>query len=178
MAMENNDRPRTPTGSVASMTAVSVASERSPPPKHQESQDSTDSWDMVDDLPLRWASDYVNLASVGSKLANAPVSFFELWKNEGVGRTTSMLAVATKGCILLYETPKGERSFKFVKVCDWDWKRFECLTLISTGILYPSTRQICQFCPNDINRDSQGHAYIPRRGKNQERETAIKTGTR
>ena len=116
MAIDQNGRPTTPTGSIASVTAVSFASERSSPPKHQDSQDSTDSWDMVDDLPLRWASDYVNLASAGSKLAMSQVLFFELWKNEGVARATSMLAVATKGCILLYETPKGERSFRFIKV--------------------------------------------------------------
>jgi len=114
----NNGRPSTPTSSIASVTAASFASDHSPTAKHQDSQDSTDSWDMVDDLPLRWATDYVNLATTGSKLATQQVLFFELWKNEGIGaRGTSMLAVATKTSILLYETPKGERSFRFVKVC-------------------------------------------------------------
>jgi len=115
-SIPNNIRPSTPSGSIASVTAVSFHSEASSPPKHQDSLDSADSWDMVDDLPLRWASDYVNLATTGSKLATSHVLFFELWKNEGVGRSTSMLAVATKSSILLFETPKGERSFRYVKV--------------------------------------------------------------
>ncbi|KAG8802115.1 hypothetical protein FRB91_010667 [Serendipita sp. 411] len=113
-----NGRPMTPTVSTSSLKSPSIASERSPP-KHQETQDSAESWDMVDtveDLPLRWATDYVNLAGTGSRLASTSVLFFELWRNEGINaRGTSMLAVATKTSILLYETPKGERSFRFIK---------------------------------------------------------------
>ena len=88
------------------------------PPRHQDSTSSTDSsWDMVDDLPLRWATDYVPLATSNSRLASSSVLFFELWKNySSGGRGTAMLAIATKTNILLYETPKGERAFKFVKV--------------------------------------------------------------
>ncbi|KAG8829539.1 hypothetical protein FRC17_006423 [Serendipita sp. 399] len=111
-------RPATPTTSTSSLKSPSVASERSPP-RHKETQDSAESWDMVDtveDLPLRWATDYVNLATAGSRLSSTSVTFFELWRNEGINsRGTSMLAVATKTAILLYETPKGERSFRFIK---------------------------------------------------------------
>lgn len=79
--------------------------------------ESTDSWDMVEELPLRWATDFVNLATPGSKLASSQVLFYELWKNDGYSyRGTTMLAVATKTNILLFETPKGERAFRFVKV--------------------------------------------------------------
>ncbi|KZW04141.1 hypothetical protein EXIGLDRAFT_16516 [Exidia glandulosa HHB12029] len=76
--------------------------------------DSTGSWDVVDDLPLRWATDFVPLASPGSKLFGVPVLFFEMWKPEdGLGRT--MLAIATKSTIFLYETPQGARAFRYVK---------------------------------------------------------------
>ena len=80
---------------------------------------STDSggWDVVDDLPLRWATDFVPLATPGSRLLNSHVMFFELRRDEINGsRGSSTLAIATKQNILLYETPKGERAFRFVKV--------------------------------------------------------------
>jgi hypothetical protein len=87
------------------------------PPQHQDSTNSTDSWCMLDDIPLRWATDYVPLATPNSRLANSSVSFFELWKNDSNSNCeAAMLAIATKTSILLYET-KGERAFRFVKVC-------------------------------------------------------------
>ncbi|KAG8218907.1 hypothetical protein J3R82DRAFT_4588 [Butyriboletus roseoflavus] len=79
------------------------------------------SWDIVDDLPLRWATDFVPLASVGSRLASASVISYALWHDgkagPGGGRhgRRALLAVATKYNIFLYETPKGERAFHFVK---------------------------------------------------------------
>ncbi|KAH8118401.1 hypothetical protein DFH11DRAFT_1567213 [Phellopilus nigrolimitatus] len=77
---------------------------------------SESTWDMVDELPLRWATDYIPLASAGSRLLNSNVLFFELRRNEIDGiRGSSVLAVACKSSILLYETPKGERAFRFVK---------------------------------------------------------------
>lgn len=76
--------------------------------------DTTDSWDVVDDLPLRWATDFVALATPGSKLFNLSVLFFEVWKaDDGLGRT--MLAIATKNTIFLYDTPQGARAFRYVK---------------------------------------------------------------
>ena len=75
------------------------------------------SWDMVDALPLRWATNYVPLASNGSRLSNTSVLFFELKRDENAGyRGPATLAVATKNSILLYETSKGERAFRFTKV--------------------------------------------------------------
>ena len=86
-------------------------------PQHQDSTGSTDSWCMLDDIPLQWASDYVPLATPNSRLAHSCVSFFELWKHDSNGSGgAAMLAIATKTSILLYET-KGERAFRFVKVC-------------------------------------------------------------
>lgn len=75
-------------------------------------------WDVVghDDLPLRWATDYVALASPGSRLANQSVLFFELHRCTDGGRITARLAIATKQNILLYESTRGERAFRFVKV--------------------------------------------------------------
>lgn len=74
----------------------------------------SDDWDMIEDLPLRWATDFVPLASPGSRLINSSVLSYAVWTGSGTGR---LLAVATKSNILLYETPRGERAFRFVKVC-------------------------------------------------------------
>lgn len=80
------------------------------------SEDST--WDTFEDLlPLRWANDFVPLAS--SKRLQSNVLFFVLRRNgvdDGDLRRPTLLALATKMNILLYETPKGERAFRFVKV--------------------------------------------------------------
>ncbi|KAK0230285.1 hypothetical protein IW262DRAFT_1521668 [Armillaria fumosa] len=86
---------------------------RSPSPNRQGSDEST--WDVVDDLPLRWATDFVPLASTGSRLANSSVISYALWNHSERNSGGRMLAVATKTNILLYETPKGERAFRFVK---------------------------------------------------------------
>ncbi|KAI9513166.1 hypothetical protein F5148DRAFT_1317751 [Russula earlei] len=72
-------------------------------------------WDIVDDLPLRWATDYVPLAVPGSRLMNASVLTYALWRNDNQPRGSALLAVAIKSAILLYESPKGERAFRFVK---------------------------------------------------------------
>jgi hypothetical protein len=110
-------RPISPPGSIASTNTKTSCVVPESPPKHQDSLESSDSWDVIDDLPLRWATDYVNLATAGSKLSQSQVIFYELWKNDAPGsRGTCMLAIATKTSILLYETLKGERSFKYVKV--------------------------------------------------------------
>ena len=85
------------------------------PTRSVDSVDET--WDLVEDLPLRWASDYVSLAISGSRLANTSVLFYDIWSDAMTsGRKGALLAVATKSTILLYEAPKGERAFRFVKV--------------------------------------------------------------
>lgn len=72
---------------------------------------------MVDDLPLRWATDFVPLASGNSRLSNASVLSFAIWaEDQRRGTGGQLLAVATKNNIFMYETPKGERAFRFVKV--------------------------------------------------------------
>jgi len=73
---------------------------------------------MVEDSPLRWATDFVPLAVPGSRLAGASVVGFATWSDENCKRKMSgqLLAIATKSNILLYETPKGERAYRFVKV--------------------------------------------------------------
>ncbi|TFK43867.1 hypothetical protein BDQ12DRAFT_643609 [Crucibulum laeve] len=83
-------------------------------PIRQNSDES--SWDVVEDLPLRWATDFVPLATAGSRLAGASVLSYAIWTDENrKGRGGQLLAIATKYNILLYETPKGERAFRFVK---------------------------------------------------------------
>ncbi|KAG2349236.1 hypothetical protein BDR05DRAFT_410241 [Suillus weaverae] len=74
------------------------------------------SWDVVDDLPLRWATDFTSLSSYGSRISNTSVVSYALWHEGGTGSTRrALLAVATKTNIFLYETPRGERAFHFVK---------------------------------------------------------------
>ena len=83
-------------------------------PLRRESDDSE--WDIVEDQSMRWATDYTPLASSGSRLAGTSALLFATWSDEG-RKGGQLLAIATKGNILLYETPKGERAYKFVKVC-------------------------------------------------------------
>jgi len=94
-------------------------SSRSPspsPPAPISRVDTSSSWDLVDEMALRWATDYVSLAQVGSRLANSIPLFFQLHKSESFGgRGPVMLVIATKASLLLYETPRGERAFRFVK---------------------------------------------------------------
>ncbi|KAG6854475.1 hypothetical protein C0991_006554 [Blastosporella zonata] len=81
-------------------------------PQRRESTES--GWDVVEDLPLRWATDFVPLATAGSRLLNLSVISYALWSDESrKGRGERYLAVATKNSIFLYETPKGERAFRF-----------------------------------------------------------------
>lgn len=92
-------------------------------PKRQNTTTTADSsWDVVEDLPLRWATDFVPLASPTSRLASLSVIAYALWQEGGPGPgggrhgRRTLLAVATKYNTFLYETPKGERAFHFVKV--------------------------------------------------------------
>ncbi|KAL0580505.1 hypothetical protein V5O48_001492 [Marasmius crinis-equi] len=102
----------TPTNSTGTFASGSNA--RSPSPKRVDSEES---WDVIDDLPLRWATDFVPLASPGSRLSSLSVLSYALWSGDvrSTGRGGRMLAIATKANILLYEAPKGERAFHFVK---------------------------------------------------------------
>ncbi|KAJ7034134.1 hypothetical protein C8F04DRAFT_1102359 [Mycena alexandri] len=100
-----------------SSLAVGSIPVRTPPPPHRANSDES-SWEVIDDLPLRWSRDFVPLAAAGSRLVNTSVLMFALWTREEGARTGSpgqFLAVGTKGMILLYETPVGERAFRFVK---------------------------------------------------------------
>ena len=95
---------------------------------------------MVEDLPLRWATDFVPLAVPGSRLVGESVVGFATWREESrKGKMGGqLLAIATKSNILLYETPKGERAYRFVKV--ENGSSFLCiyiLILFDVGILYP-----------------------------------------
>ena len=73
--------------------------------------------DTIDDLSLRWTTDFIPLASSGSRLLKSDINFFHLKKDIINGfRGPSMLPVATKRSILMYDTQKGECVFRFVKV--------------------------------------------------------------
>ncbi|CCO33961.1 hypothetical protein BN14_08050 [Rhizoctonia solani AG-1 IB] len=88
-----------------------------PAPTRSFLSDTPGEWDIIEDLPLRWATDYVSLSRPGSKLAGLSVMFFELWKDSsgGPGTERTYLAVATRQCIFLYESIPGERAFRAVK---------------------------------------------------------------
>jgi hypothetical protein len=47
---------------------------------------------------------------------NASVLTYAVWRNDDHPRGSALLAVAIKAAVLLYESPKGERAFRFVKV--------------------------------------------------------------
>ncbi|KAL7282608.1 hypothetical protein ACG7TL_004080 [Trametes sanguinea] len=98
----------------------SLASSWTSPSKGKSTVTRTDSvdsdWDIVSDLPLRWATHFTPLASAGSRLQNNSVLFYDVWRNEALRvRGGALLAVATKSSILLYEAPKGERAFRLAK---------------------------------------------------------------
>ncbi|KAF8638526.1 hypothetical protein AX17_002069 [Amanita inopinata Kibby_2008] len=84
----------------------------------QQNESPESPWELIEfeNLPLRWANDYVPLASQGSRLLNVNVLSYAIWSDENrKGKGGQLLAVVTKNNILLYETPKGERAFRFVK---------------------------------------------------------------
>jgi hypothetical protein len=116
-------------------------------PIRYDSDDS--SWDVIDDLPLRWATSYVPLAPPGSRLANTTVHLFTLYNDEAARtKGATLLAVVTKGNILLYEAPWGERAFRFVKVSPVSdpTVAFRFLHMSSLGLLRPdaaSKRHLC-----------------------------------
>lgn len=116
-------------------------------PNRRETDES--SWDVVEDLPLRWATDFVPLATAGSRLVNTSVLSYALWSDENrKGRGGRLLAIATKNNILLYETPKGERAFHFVKVCHLNQ---QCRAVLTNndilGVLYSATTTQRNFFP-------------------------------
>lgn len=75
------------------------------------------SWDVVEDLPIRWATDFVPLAVPGSRLCGTSVLCYDLWaEHNDRRRGAAYLALVVKTNILLYHAPKGERAFRFVKV--------------------------------------------------------------
>ncbi|KAJ4478996.1 hypothetical protein J3R30DRAFT_3682343 [Lentinula aciculospora] len=102
-----------PSPSVDSTTSRTRSRPNSP---RADSFDSA-SWDMIDELPLRWATDFVPLATPGSRLSTSSVLSYALWSNDDrpSSRGGRLLAIATKSNIFLYETPKGERAFHFLK---------------------------------------------------------------
>ncbi|KIO12479.1 hypothetical protein M404DRAFT_678478 [Pisolithus tinctorius Marx 270] len=107
---------------VATTTSYeSYLSAQSPKRQSSTATPADSSWDVVEDLPLRWATDFVPLASPTSRLASMSAIAYALWQEGGPGPgggrhgRRTLLAVATKYNIFLYETPKGERAFHFVK---------------------------------------------------------------
>lgn len=114
----SSDQSYEPRTSYSDVADSPMYSKRLPPrpSERSDSVDSQSSWDVVDDLPLLWAAHYTPLASVGSRLHNTSVLFYDLWRNENQrSRGGALLAVVTKSNIFMYEAPKGERAFRLIK---------------------------------------------------------------
>lgn len=123
-----NDRSRSPVNSPPSArgnitpppSSASLFGTGSPvapthiPKSPSQTSIASSSWDIVDELPTRWATDCVQFASANSRLSNVQILFYQLYKSTG-GKQPTSLAIATKTNILLYESPRNERAFKFVK---------------------------------------------------------------
>jgi hypothetical protein len=74
-------------------------------------------WDLVNDAPLRWATDYIPLAPGKSRAANSDVTCFELLSSKDHnGQSSMVLAVASRSNILIYEALRSERAFRCVQV--------------------------------------------------------------
>ncbi|KIP04906.1 hypothetical protein PHLGIDRAFT_177949 [Phlebiopsis gigantea 11061_1 CR5-6] len=116
---------------------------RIPLPGRAGSHDSAvsvdSSWDVIEDLPLRWAADFVPLASPGTRLHGTPVLFYDMWRDPNErNRGVAYLAVVVKTNILLYHAPKGERAFRFVKVAVAVDIFTELKLICCIGILHPN----------------------------------------
>ncbi|TEB30024.1 hypothetical protein FA13DRAFT_1792510 [Coprinellus micaceus] len=102
-----------PSGGGPSLSTTPIA-DRGPSPARHDSAEST--WDVVEDLPLRWATDFVPLASPGSRLSSTSVFSYATWSDPNRrSASAQLLAIATKNAILLYESPRGERAYRFLK---------------------------------------------------------------
>jgi hypothetical protein len=120
-------------------------------PIPERSSSSLDSgWDVVEDLPLRWATDYVPLAVPGSRLMNTSIFTYALWRNDNQPRSSTLLAVGVKSAVLLYESPKGERAFRFIKVSRTPLQGVKSMKILLSfrcpGILHtpsPSRHRVC-----------------------------------
>ncbi|KAI0832696.1 hypothetical protein BC628DRAFT_1414964 [Trametes gibbosa] len=116
-------------------------------------------WDIVSDLPIRWATHFTPLASAGSRLHNNPVLFYEIWRNEvNRGRGGVLLAVATKSSILLYETPKGERAFRLAKEF-YTPLPARSLTFIHQSVQDNMSRSPSDIFPRSAALDTQTHRH-------------------
>jgi hypothetical protein len=141
---------------------ATLSGRTTPTPSRKDScrsiADST--WDMVDDdIPLRWATDYVPLAAAGSRL-NTSVFSYTLWRDDNtIGKSNTILAVLTKCNILLYEALKGDRAFRFIKVSRRS-QRHHFLLIISLtcrliGILYTCASSKCHLRPPSCARSNE-----------------------
>lgn len=134
------------------------------PKRHNTTATADSSWDVVEDLPLRWATDFVPLASPTSRLANLSVIAYALWQEGGPGPgggrhgRRTLLAVATKYNIFLYETPKGERAFHFVK------EFYTPIQPRNLTFVHQSVQEISR-SPSDASHirvsGGNGHARVP-----------------
>ncbi|KAL4247127.1 hypothetical protein ABKN59_001309 [Abortiporus biennis] len=112
------------------------------------------SWDVIEDLPLRWATDYVPLASAGSRLVNTPVLSYALWRDENSRtRGGAYLAIMVKNNIFVYETPKGERAFRFVK------EFYTPLSVRRATFVHQSVQDPMSRSPSDASPRMHGHSH-------------------
>jgi hypothetical protein len=119
-----------PSGGGPSLSTTPIA-DRGPSPARHDSAEST--WDVVEDLPLRWATDFVPLASPGSRLSSTSVFSYATWSDPNRrSASAQLLAIATKNAILLYESPRGERAYRFLKV---SYDPHRSYVIVLTGVV-------------------------------------------
>lgn len=108
--------------------------------------ETSSSWDFMDDMPMRWATDFKPLFNPNSRV-NGSVTGYVLWRGSDA-KAPVKLAVSTRTNILLFETPPNERAFKFVKV--WQprlaFKQSINEFTLCLGILYSGISQIRELC--------------------------------
>lgn len=135
-------------GSTSSFGTVPGSQPFKPEPQRASSAESSftidSSWDVVDDLPIRWAMDYVPLAPPGTRLCGTSVVSYDLWREFNERRRgAAYLAVVIKSNILLYHAPKGERAFRFIKVSFGNLLKHPLFISYIPGLLHSSERTQC-----------------------------------
>ena len=133
--------PASYSGLLTATTATGPSIARTPPRRRSPTRgESTDSgWDVMEENlnPLKWATDYVPLASQGSRLASSSVTSYATWTDPNRASGGQKLAIATKNSILLYESRKGERAYHFVKVSACQ-RAERMVAEFHLGLLHPS----------------------------------------
>ncbi|KAG6844526.1 hypothetical protein H0H87_006182 [Tephrocybe sp. NHM501043] len=139
-----------------------------PPQSTLDADECNPEWDMVDEtFQLRWTKDFVSLAS---NISSLHVVSYALWGDGAMGG--SLLAVATKNSIFLYESPATKRHFQVVKVRDQPTQATQLKLLKSniTGVVLTLSPEKYHVLPASYAKSTpEGLRIPPTYGSNKER---------